>query len=272
MSARIGWPAVRQAAEIAGSYDTPVTLRQLFYRLVAALILPNSQYAYKKLSARTAEARRDGWFPDLIDQIRTIHRDTVFDGHSDALQWLTGFYRRDRTENQECPFTSGVEKATMVSQLRSWFGDLGIPVLALDSYASQTYVDQVAADVLRQGRPALLVYAGDFDPSGEDIDRDFIKRSTCWDKADRIALSAAQVREYQLPVNPGKTSDSRAAGFTERHGQLMQVELDALDPANLRALYQDAIGQYWDTSAFNAILAREQQDIQCLRRLDESPL
>jgi hypothetical protein len=34
MSARIGWPAVvRQAREIAGSYDTPVILRQLFYRL-----------------------------------------------------------------------------------------------------------------------------------------------------------------------------------------------------------------------------------------------
>jgi hypothetical protein len=97
MSARIGWPVVvRQAAEIAGSYDTPVTLRQLFYRLVAALILPNSQYAYKQLSARTAEARRDGWFPDLIDQVRTIHRDIFFDGHIDALQWLTGIYRRDR--------------------------------------------------------------------------------------------------------------------------------------------------------------------------------
>jgi hypothetical protein len=34
---RPDWPAIlRQAAEIVESYDTSVTLRQLFYRLVAA--------------------------------------------------------------------------------------------------------------------------------------------------------------------------------------------------------------------------------------------
>jgi hypothetical protein len=51
MSARIGWPAViRQAAEIAGSYDTSVTLRQLFYRLVSVQVIPNTQGAYKWLT------------------------------------------------------------------------------------------------------------------------------------------------------------------------------------------------------------------------------
>ena len=76
---------------------------------------------------------------------------------------------------------------------------------------------------------------------------------------------------YRLPPNPGKATDSRAAGLIARHGELVQVELDALDPADLRALYQEAIGRYWDTSAFNATLAREQQDIQRLRRPGESP-
>ena len=56
----------------------------------------------------------------------------------------------------------------------------------------------------------------------------------------RVALSTDQVRDYRLPVNPGKVTDSRAAGFIERHGSLMQVELDALDPDDLRALYQAA--------------------------------
>ena len=39
---------------------TSVTLRQLFYRLVSAQVIPNSQGAYKRLSALTAEARREG--------------------------------------------------------------------------------------------------------------------------------------------------------------------------------------------------------------------
>jgi hypothetical protein len=39
----------------------------------------------------------------------------------------------------------------------------------------------------------------------------------------------------------------------------MQVELDALDPALLRQLYADAISEFWDTSAYTALVELEQQ-------------
>ena len=83
----------------------------------------------------------------------------------------------------------------------------------------------------------MLLYAGDHDPSGEDIDRDFIARTDCWDEVRRVALTAAQVEQYALPPQPGKETDSRAAGFVERHGRLVQVELDALPPDVLRDLF-----------------------------------
>ncbi len=125
----------------------------------------------------------------------------------------------------------------------------------------------MAAHANGDGRPAILLYAGDLDPSGEDIDRDFIERTGCWSQVIRIALSWEQVEEYQLPVAPGKDTDSRAARFIERHGQLMQVELDALEPGDLRALYQEAIDQYWDTSAYQAALEREAEDQELLARI-----
>ena len=85
-----------------------MTLRQLFYRLVSAQVIPNSQGAYKRLSALTAEARRDGDFPALIDRGRTIHQSTTFTGIGHALTLAasasTGLTApRDRT----CPYTSG---------------------------------------------------------------------------------------------------------------------------------------------------------------------
>lgn len=258
---RINWPGIiERAAEIVRSYDTSVTLRQLFYRLVSAQFILNSTAAYKRLSELTAQARRDGWFPDLIDRGRQIHAYRHFEDTSDALGWLARIYRLDRTRDQDTSLYLGVEKAGMVVQLQSWFGDLGIPVLALGGYSSQTYVDQIVTHAAGQDRPAVLLYAGDFDPSGEDIDRDFTARSGCWDDVVRVALTARQVREYQLPVNPGKSTDSRAAGFIERHGELMQVELDALDPDTLRDLYQHAIDRYWDTSMYEAVLAQEEED------------
>ena len=55
MSGRTDWKALLpRAAEIVHSYDTGVTLRQLFYRLVANQSLPNTTSAYKSLSKYTA--------------------------------------------------------------------------------------------------------------------------------------------------------------------------------------------------------------------------
>ncbi len=56
---RLNWQLILvDAAAIVESYDPPVTLRQLFYRLVAAGVIPNTSTAYKTLSSRTAAARR----------------------------------------------------------------------------------------------------------------------------------------------------------------------------------------------------------------------
>jgi hypothetical protein len=244
---RIDWPAVLDhAAEIVARYDTSVTLRQLFYQLVSDGTLANSDTSYKTLSKRTAEARRAGTFPDLIDRGRLIHRYQSWASPADALGYLLAVYRRDRTEGQPCSVYLGVEKAGMVVQLQSWFGDLGVPILALGGYSSQTYVDDVVDHVHQTKRPAVLLYAGDFDPSGEDIDRDFTTRSDCFATVRRVALTAEQVDQHQLPPQPGKQTDSRARAFTARHGQLVQVELDALRPDTLRGLYDDALADYWD--------------------------
>jgi hypothetical protein len=265
---RIEWGHVLvTAAVLVESYDTGVTLRQLFYRLVSAQLIPNRQAAYKRLSELTAAERRAGRFPSLIDRGRTIHRYQTWTSPQDALTDAAAVYRRDRTEGQEWSVYLGVEKAGIVEQLTAWFGDLGVPILALGGYASQSYVDEVAADVEADGRRSVLLYAGDFDPSGEDIDRDFVARGGCWDKVVRVALDAAQVVDYALPPNPGKASDSRAQGFIDRHGELVQVELDALDPVDLRALYTAAIGDYWDTSTFEDVLAQEAADRSSLAAL-----
>ena len=258
MSPRTTWgPIIERAAEIVSGNDTLVTLRQLFYRLVAAQLLPNTQSAYKSLSRLTAEARRAGEFPQLIDRGRAIHRYQSFGSPDEARTWLSQIYRRDRTEGQAVSLYLGVEKAGIVEQLQAWFGGLGVPILALGGYSSQTYVDDVAEDADTQDRPAVLLYAGDFDPSGEDIDRDFVARARCFEEVVRVALTADQVEAFGLPPAPGKVSDSRASRFIARHGELVQVELDALAPDALRALYQDAIDGYWAASAFERAVARE---------------
>jgi hypothetical protein len=267
---RLEWTAITaHAADLVNSYDTSVTLRQLFYRLVSDGTLPNTIGTYKALSDRTTRAREAGWFPNLIDRGRMIHRYRAFPSPQAAREWLAGIYQRDRTEGQPWSVYLGVEKAGMVVQLDSWFSDLGIPILALGGYASHSYKQAVAADVARQtrrhrGRPAVLLYAGDHDPSGEDIDRDFVDKSGCWDQVIRVALTAEQVDAHGLPPMPGKETDSRAGGFVAKHGELRQVELDALDPEDLRHLYQSAVDGLWNHDAYQATLEQEETDRSAL--------
>jgi hypothetical protein len=266
-TSRIAWSRVLSvAADIVRSYETGVTLRQLFYRLVAEGYLPNTSSAYKSLSKTTAAARRRGSFPNLIDRTRTIYRYETFTGADGARVWLADIYRRDRTEGQDVSLYLGVEKHGLVELARTWFGDLGVPIVALGGYSSQTYVDEIASDVAQQGRSAVLLYAGDFDPSGEDIPRDLVARTGCFGEVVRVALAAEQVQTYDLLPFPGKATDSRARAFRERYGQLVQVEVDALPPDVLKGLFQAAINRFWDVPTYECVLAREAEERRALRR------
>ncbi len=65
---------VARARQIANGYGPGnCTLRQLHYRLVAEGVMANSPPMYRRLSARCAEARRRGDFPDLVDTLREVH-------------------------------------------------------------------------------------------------------------------------------------------------------------------------------------------------------
>src|SRR4051812_5015915 len=255
---------LRRAVEIVNVYDTGVTLRQLYYRLVSEGLMPNRQQSYKTLSSKTAAARREGWFPTLFDRTREIERYTSFENPEQALDWLLKIYRRPRTEDQEWSIYIGVEKHGLVTQLMAWFADLGIPVMALGGYASQTFVDVGASDVHSQGRKPALLYAGACDASGMDIARDFIERARIFDETVRVALNAEIVRDYTLPPMPGKVEDSRSASFMLEHGRLVQVELDALPPDDLRALYQKAIDEFWDEDSYKEAMRHEREDHELL--------
>jgi len=242
------------------SYTTGVTLRQLYYRLVAEELLPNLTAAYKALSRVTAREREHGTFPDLIDPTRAIEYPFYFDDAAEAQRWLREQFRLDHTRGQAWTIVLGIEKRGLEGLLTSWFGDRGLPVVALGGYDSLSHVQEVQRYVAQYERPAVLLYAGDFDPSGEDIQRDFIERVDFFVETHRVALTWDQVEAYDLPPQLGKATDSRAAAFRERHGQLVQVEVDALPPDTLQRLYTEQVDRYWDMSQYQVVCRREARE------------
>lgn len=56
-------PVVQQSLDVVSEFFVPLTLRQIFYRLVSALHIPNTVAAYKRLSRILVKARLEGDFP-----------------------------------------------------------------------------------------------------------------------------------------------------------------------------------------------------------------
>lgn len=272
---RYNWRKILpQAAAIVRSYGdgAGVTLRQLFYRLVAAEMLPNTQQAYGSLSSKSAEARREGDFPRLMDRNRDIDRPNLWTSAADAGKWVADQYMEDRSATQGANIYIGVEKNALRGQLFQWFAPLGLPVIALGGYPSQTIVDEVWEDTKegsRAGKSNILIYGGDFDADGEDIERDFIHRAGCFDETFRVALTPEQIEEFKLPPQPGKWSSARAQGFADKYSDLfervygldlVQIELDALPPEDLRKIFQDEIDKHFDRKKWEEIVLHERRE------------
>lgn len=266
--ARLNWgPILEEAKAWVESHATGVILRQVFYHLVSVQLIPNSQLRYAYLSSVTAAMRRAGTFPRLVDETREISQRPFWLDARDAQRAIATQYLGDRQEGQPWQIWLGAEKRGMRALLDSWFGEYNLRTVAIAGYAPQTIADDVHDVIDRDGRPAVLIYAGDLDPTGEDITRDFIKRVNAFDDVVQVALTPDQARLYNLPPNPGKPGDPRNKGFAAKHGSVFQIEVDALDPDVLQALYRGAIDGYLDMSRFEQAKAAEELERSRLQAL-----
>lgn len=87
---------------ILAQYDGPLTLRQVHYRLVAAHVIPNTERAYKALSARLTAARRAGLIDPrrITDRLRQANRVSCWADLPEFLRTVRRSYRREKWTSQ----------------------------------------------------------------------------------------------------------------------------------------------------------------------------
>jgi hypothetical protein len=263
----IDWKAdvLPHAEDIVRSYETGVTLRQLFYRLVADETLPNLHNAYKGLSRVTAEARRHSDFPALVDRRREISRPLSFEDAADAVAWTKRLFRLDHTEGQPFNIYVGSEKDALSALLEEWLDERGIPVLVVGGWHSEGYERSINEDLDRDGRKSILLYVGDLDPAGEGIEANIL-RHVQFDEIKRVALMNYQAQSLGLPENTNPEVARKLENhpgrvpFLAKYGRLFQIEVDAVEPDTLRTMVDDRINEMWDPEAFGAVIEREQHE------------
>lgn len=76
--------------------------------------------------------------------------------------------------------------------------------------------------------------------------------------------TSLEVEEHDPPPNPTKITDSRAEAYIERHGYECW-EVDALDPATLQQVIEDAFSTVLDDALMEGVKEREEEDKMRLR-------
>ena len=231
----------REVVAAAEAQGLKFTLRRVFYKLVSANVIPNTERAYKNLSRTLDRARWEGLLPlDALDDLgrQTVEREQ-WDSPEEMLRARADTYRSDWWADEDVRCEVWAEKQAVTSILAPVALAWGTPFLACRGFASLTAVAESAE---RCDRPTTVFYVGDHDPSGLDMDRDLQER--LWRLgADvnlvRLALTPEQIDDYGLPPQPTKHTDSRARGYSREHGG--SWELDALPEDALQALVREAI-------------------------------
>jgi hypothetical protein len=184
---------------------------------------------------------------------------------------MPDWFRLDRTAGQEHALYIAAEKDTLRQQLTGWLEFAGIPVLIVRGFSSQSYADVVRERVAHEQRQAHLAVVGDFDCSGEDIERDWVERTGCWSFVTRVLLTHEQVRAYGLPATEGKRDAPRWPAFAPRYGfdieHPVQWEVEALEPDELQRLVLAAVDPYIDRDVLARQMAREEQQRRALEGL-----
>lgn len=229
-----------------------LSVRQLYYQLVARALIENTEQSYKRIASIINDGRMCGLIDwDAIeDRNRDIEVRGRWSSGSEIIQASAQSFHMDMWLNQSERVFVIVEKAALAGVLDGVCRKYDVPLLAARGYPSVSIVREL---VLQHIEPALtadqipvVLHLGDHDPSGIDMTRDLDERIKTFADFDlygvdfdvtRIALTMRQIDEKNPPPNPAKTTDSRFREYRKRYG-VESWELDALEPAYLVDLVQ----------------------------------
>ena len=221
-----------------------LTVRQLYYQLVARNIIPNTERSYKNTTSLVNDARLAGLIDWNIieDRTRTFKSRPHWEDGKEFITQVAPQFFADMWEDQAVrPFVI-VEKEALAGVLEGVCRQYDVPMLAARGYPSVSVLREFALDRMMvasdAGQDIVILHLGDHDPSGIDMSRDLEDRLKLLTEHNvvfdlrRIALNMDQIKENRCPPNPAKITDSRAKEYIKNFGR-ESWELDALEPRYL---------------------------------------
>lgn len=244
-----------------------LSVRQLYYQLVARGKIPNTERSYQNTAGLINDARLAGLidWSAIEDRGRDVVLRTRWNSGSHIVRAAANSFHQDKWTTQGARVLVIVEKAALAGILEGVCNEYDVPMLAARGYPSVSIVREMTLEhivpAIKAGQDVTILHLGDHDPSGIDMTRDLDERIHLFTEnrermamvrvvVKRIALTMDQVEEVQPPPNPAKVTDSRFVGYQERYGD-ESWELDALEPSYINNLVTREIKALIDDDAWD---------------------
>jgi hypothetical protein len=241
----------------------PQTLRQVHYRLVTLGVIENTAQGYARLGRALVDARKEGaiaW--DAIEDRTRLPREVqMWADVGGFVETVKVSYRLDVWATQPAYLEAWLEKDTLSVIVADVLQPFGVTLQVGRGYDGWSSI-RGAAQRYGTGKGVTVLYLGDHDPSGEDMQRSLAERLAFFGSCPtivKVAIMAEDVTRYNLPTMMTKTTDTRRAGFVAQHGDAC-VELDALPVGVLRERIQNEVMQRMDLDAMQRVQVLERAD------------
>lgn len=250
-------------------YD--LTLRQVYYQLVARNYIPNNERSYKNTGNLINDARLAGLIDwnAIQDRTRNLRKNSHWSSPTDIMSSVLYSYAIDTRADQPNYIEVWVEKDALIGIVQQIASTLDVPCFSCRGYVSASEMWTAAQRFINQDHRdrRVILHLGDHDPSGKDMTRDIMERMELFGadvEVQRIALNWDQIDEFNPPPNPAKLLDSRAGAYIREFGY-ESWELDALEPRVLTQLIRNSVADLTDVDLLEAASAREELDKTELR-------
>lgn len=227
--------------------EHPMTVRQVFYRLVSMGVINKTETEYKGTVVRLLgimRKRRMIPYYWIADNTRWVRRPRTYSSIERALQNTAESYRRSMWQDLDVYVEFWLEKDSLSGIVYKETGAFDVPLMVTRGYPSLSFLYTAGEQISYTDKSCYLYYMGDHDPSGVNIPvkveegiREFAPNVNL--QFEIIAVTSDQIVEYDLPTRPTKLTDSRSHSFMGE-----SVELDAIPPNKLREIVREHIGKH----------------------------
>ena len=267
---------IKTILEEYASKEIKVTLRQLYYKLVARNLVENNLKTYGKISRDVSQARYAGFldWEGLVDNKPFLHLSNFYGGMDHLLNVAIESYELDRWEGQDYYIEVWCEKDALRSIIEPVCNKYQVSLFIPGGRVSTTMIKE-AADRMElaqcENKHCKILYLGDHDPCGLDmVLRDIPKRFKLFSQEDvaiiPLALTMEQIKELNIPTDQiTKDKDNTKEWYIDSTGTEKCWEIDALDPEFIRELVEGEILENLDKCKFDEVKLKESKDREQIR-------